>query len=246
VLLAKESTNQRWVGLAYGGPGALGNTLYIADNALGIVWQIRLRDRAVQPFIMGLDTPTAIGILLVGDILYVVCGAGREVLAFQPTQPVDDQELGDKSPSKGPATQHLIPEQSPTPFANASETLPPTATTPPRSTTATSPVTDALPTRSPRDQEKSLPTFHLSQKTDSWLLLAESPRNRFIADLEVTCLKPGTILDTVGINAAPRGSVSLWVGPDGKVYFHIYDPKAKSSVKMANGWHVVASTRRLQ
>ncbi|GIX43624.1 MAG: hypothetical protein KatS3mg130_0032 [Candidatus Sumerlaea sp.] len=245
LLLAKQGPNQRWAALAYGGTGAFGDALYVADNALGVVWQIRLRDKTMTPLIMGLNAPTALGISPTTHELYVVCGAGREVLAFKPTQPLANEELSPEEGRQGPTTQVSPPKQGLPPSSGASA-APPAVTSPPRPTSVTSSKADAPPTRSIQDQGKPVSTFRLSQKTDSWLLLAESPRNRFIADLEVTCLKPGTILDTIGINAAPRGSFSLAVGPDGRVYFQIYDPKAQSSVKIANGWHVVTSTRKLQ
>jgi hypothetical protein len=50
----------------------------------------------------------------------------------------------------------------------------------------------------------------------------------------------------VGINAATPGDLQLSVLADGKLMWMIYYPSKASSVKIANGWHVLTSTKALE
>ena len=53
--------------------------------------------------------------------------------------------------------------------------------------------------------------------------------------------KPGSILDTVGLNAAAPGSFSLNVQADGRIIWNVYSPALRSSVRDAGGWHRLIS-----
>lgn len=70
---------------------------------------------------------------------------------------------------------------------------------------------------------------------DGHRLSIRPPASDFRIEVRVTCDKPGTILDTVGINAAPTGSYTLFVGPDRKVTFQVWQP----------GWTFMTSTKAL-
>jgi hypothetical protein len=98
--------------------------------------------------------------------------------------------------------------------------------------TATTPTTTA-PT--------VLATFAL--KGPSWVgtLAKQYDRNRFGAKLGVTWTKPGAVLDTVGINAAPVGSFAVMVDGTGKMHLQVYAPNHSSPHKQSNGWHVLPS-----
>ena len=58
-------------------------------------------------------------------------------------------------------------------------------------------------------------------------------------ELRVTWRKPGTLLDTIGIDAAPVGSLALSVGADGAYTLAIYDPARRGGANAGNGWHVM-------
>jgi hypothetical protein len=59
--------------------------------------------------------------------------------------------------------------------------------------------------------------------------------------LQVNVSKPGSILDTVGINAAAQGSFSLACQADGRFAWVIFAPAVKSPVRDATGWHRLLS-----
>lgn len=61
----------------------------------------------------------------------------------------------------------------------------------------------------------------------------------------VNYLKGGTVLDTVGVNAARPGDFCLQVGDDGTVTFQIFDPATRTVVGNASGWHVLTCQKAL-
>ena len=83
--------------------------------------------------------------------------------------------------------------------------------------------------------------FIMTGPSFSSLLAKDYPRSNLRISLTVNYTKPGTILDTVGINAAPLGSFILLIDGSGKPIFQIYDPGRQSPVRVPNGWHVIAA-----
>jgi len=67
--------------------------------------------------------------------------------------------------------------------------------------------------------------------------------NNFDLSIAVKCSKPGVILDTVGINAAPTGAWSLNIDAERKVSFNIFEPKVNSSLRDSSGWHHMKCNR---
>lgn len=59
--------------------------------------------------------------------------------------------------------------------------------------------------------------------------------------LQVRIDSPGTILDTIGLNAAPIGSFALIALSDGRIEWRVYDPQRQTRGRDPNGWHVVRS-----
>ena len=77
-------------------------------------------------------------------------------------------------------------------------------------------------------------TAELKRSSDGFRVTNAYERDNFEVDLQVNYDQPGTVLDTVGIDAAPVGSFTLAIGPDGKVSFSIYDPRRQ-------GWNVLTN-----
>jgi len=88
--------------------------------------------------------------------------------------------------------------------------------------------------------------YTLTNSSFSRLLSNDYPRTNLRISLIVHYVKPGTILDTVGINAAPVGSFAVKIGGDGRPYLMIYDPGKPSAVKANNGWHVITASSALK
>ncbi|MCC7435834.1 MAG: hypothetical protein IT363_14205 [Methanoregulaceae archaeon] len=76
---------------------------------------------------------------------------------------------------------------------------------------------------------------NLRSPDDGHRLAVKPPAGDFRIEVVVNCQKPGVVLDSVGINAAPTGSYSLTVNPDRKVSFQVWQP----------GWTVLTSTQAL-
>lgn len=76
---------------------------------------------------------------------------------------------------------------------------------------------------------------NLRTPDDGHRLAVKPPAGDFRIEVVVNCQKPGVVLDTVGINAAPDGSYSLSVGADRKVSFQVWQP----------GWTIVTSAKAL-
>jgi hypothetical protein len=62
-----------------------------------------------------------------------------------------------------------------------------------------------------------------------------------IITLSVMVTRPGTILDTVGLNAASPGSFSLVAQPDGRLAWCVYAPDVNSPSRDVSGWHRLTS-----
>lgn len=72
-------------------------------------------------------------------------------------------------------------------------------------------------------------------------LLPQGPGGDFELTLLVGYTKPGVVLDTVGINAAPVGSWTVRVEAEGQLTLQVYDPALQSSWRNQSGWHVLQS-----
>ncbi len=67
-------------------------------------------------------------------------------------------------------------------------------------------------------------TVRLATPSDGYRLKVKPPASNFRIDLKVTCERPGVLLDTVGINAAPTGSYTMEVSADRTVSFRVWQP----------------------
>lgn len=82
--------------------------------------------------------------------------------------------------------------------------------------------------------------IRLADATASQPLGQDYPTGDFRFVFQVNARQGGTVVDTVGLNAAPVGSFNLRVAGDGVVSFAIYDPQSQSSGRDANGWHTLS------
>lgn len=83
--------------------------------------------------------------------------------------------------------------------------------------------------------------FELAGPSARHMLTDRYPRSALRIELSVTYTQPGTVIDTVGINAAREGSFALMILPTGQVQAQVYDPSRGSAAKTSNGWHVLKS-----
>jgi hypothetical protein len=83
--------------------------------------------------------------------------------------------------------------------------------------------------------------FTLDGPSFSALLLQDPLKTDFDLMLLLSCSKPGVVLDTVGLNAAPVGAWVVHIAADGHVTFQVFDPALKSPWRTASGWHVMTS-----
>jgi hypothetical protein len=86
--------------------------------------------------------------------------------------------------------------------------------------------------------------FRLTRPSSGFLLTREYPRRALRIELVVDYDRPGTVLDTVGIDAAPVGSFALLITDDEHFQFQVYDPGQRSDIREASGWHVLRSRSR--
>ena len=88
--------------------------------------------------------------------------------------------------------------------------------------------------------------YHLSGGDSSVPLNARyQPADGFLR-LELRFSKPGSVLDTVGINPAKAGDFAIWILPDNVLVWQIYHPGIASNVRAPNGWHILRSQGNLQ
>ncbi|MEI7633495.1 MAG: hypothetical protein WCK47_04360 [bacterium] len=92
---------------------------------------------------------------------------------------------------------------------------------------------------------RSSKIFRLGKKSDGVLLSSSYPKSDLLIELNLNYSQPGAVLDTIGINAAPVGSFSLVILPDGHVQFQVYDPNTKSVGAVGNGWHFLRSKTKI-
>jgi hypothetical protein len=91
-------------------------------------------------------------------------------------------------------------------------------------------------------------TFQIASKDEGRLLKKEIPQGDFQIELRVKLKEPGTLLDTVGIDAAPRGAWFLDVGGTWQAQFSLWDGQKWSAVtaptKLAPGEEEWITVRR--
>ncbi len=87
--------------------------------------------------------------------------------------------------------------------------------------------------------------FAFTSPSYSRLLLNRYPTTNLQFFLTLNYQKPGTILDTVGINGAPPGSFALVIDSDGSLLFRVYDKSQNSEGRQPDGWHLLRSTNTL-
>ena len=71
-------------------------------------------------------------------------------------------------------------------------------------------------------------SFDLDGPAFGRLLLEEPPKTDFELTLLIAPTRPGVILDTVGINAAPVGAWVMLVDGEGHITFQVYAPELQS------------------
>lgn len=81
--------------------------------------------------------------------------------------------------------------------------------------------------------------FILESRSSGRLLSAAYPTGNVRIELTVNYRTPGTVFDTVGINAAPAGSFSCAIDAEGRLSFQVYEPGKTSDARVPNGWHIV-------
>lgn len=172
-------------------------------------------------------------------------------------------ESGDPNATTGTLTAQApaatpVPTKSATPVPTKSATPTPAPVPTAQSTKVAEPFPDttisgkdaasgssspAAPAATPRSKGV---TYQLGNKSASAPLGSSYPRSDLLISLTFNYSKPGTILDTVGINKADTGSFSLMVDGNGIVQFQVFDPQAKSAGAVGNGWHVLRSRSKLR
>jgi hypothetical protein len=73
-------------------------------------------------------------------------------------------------------------------------------------------------------------------QASSYLLLHACPDQDLSAFMSLSYRQPGTVLDTVGINAAPQGAWNMSIDAAGQLSFAIYSPRRTTAFEMGNGW----------
>ncbi len=86
----------------------------------------------------------------------------------------------------------------------------------------------------------------LSAPGSSQLVAEHYPADNVRLDLIVELSRPGTLLDTVGINGAATGDWQISVGDDLLPRLYVYAPQHGSAVATGNGWHVFTAVTPLK
>lgn len=83
--------------------------------------------------------------------------------------------------------------------------------------------------------------FELAGPSARHMLTDRYPRSSLRIELSVSYTQPGTVIDTVGLNAAREGSFALLILPTGQVQAQVYDPNRRSVARNSDGWHALKS-----
>ncbi len=89
-------------------------------------------------------------------------------------------------------------------------------------------------------------THHLTSPSFSTVVAESYPSSNLRIAVWLRFSQPGTILDTVGINAAPAGSFTFHHEPDGRLVFRVFDPARPSAGRHPSGWHILRSKTALR
>jgi hypothetical protein len=217
---------------------AAGNAVILAVASENVLWRVDLASGRATSLVTGIAAPTAVR--WSGNTLWALCGE-RNILRITPapadissaTQPSRENVGTVSTPVTEAAelptgeNQSVAGQQAPLPTQSGDEQTP-------------APTPSASSAQAPEGAKPS-ERLILRAPSESVALGTDYPTADFELEFGLVCLTPGTVLDTVGINAAPRGSWSLAVEPAGTITFSVYDPRAASRVKIANGWHVLRS-----
>jgi hypothetical protein len=85
----------------------------------------------------------------------------------------------------------------------------------------------------------------LDSPSASFKLARGCPAQDISGYFNVNYTKPGTVLDTIGINAAPAGAWNISIDAKGRLGFSIYSPDRRNSFDIGNGWHSYALPQAL-
>lgn len=86
--------------------------------------------------------------------------------------------------------------------------------------------------------------YHLDSAEASFAWDDDYPNSGGTLSLSYRCLKPGTILDTVGINAAKGGDFTLRQLDDGTLSWQIFNPRVAGASRDKSGWHRLVSQEK--
>ncbi|MCX7625676.1 MAG: hypothetical protein N2Z21_05635 [Candidatus Sumerlaeaceae bacterium] len=208
------------------------------------IWRFDLDRSDVRETVVA-ELPAPRALRWSGNTLWAVCGS-RNIAKF--TCPVPHQSQVEKSSSASSVPSALTPKPPLTTGDSRQEVVGDQAS---KNRPATENSITELPA-SERDKAVGNTSatgsprgFVMRSPKDSVLLNVKYPQRDFELSLIVNWEQAGTILDTVGIDAAPRGAWVVLVDQTGHLMFQIYDPQSPSSVRAANGWHILRSKRSL-
>lgn len=222
----------------------------VTDYTSGTVARLG-RDGALTKILSGLTKPSYVRVNPASGDLMVLCddqfllkvhseNDAKPETASPPVatpEPVATQTPRPTITPRPIATKTFAPAQTPKP----SPTPPAEATPEPSMTPTPKPV--ATPTRAANNFRPI--EWHGTAKTDWEVLTSRYPRRNLRMDLKINLKQPGTLLDTVGINAAAAGAFGLRVAEGGAIVFQVFAPKATSPVRDPNGWHVLTSKTKV-
>lgn len=213
------------------------NDVLVAVPSDHAIWRFDL-DRSHAHEIVVAELPPPRALRWSGNTLWAVCGS-RNIARF--TCPWSEQSQAEKSAS--------VSSAGPSATASASVTGDPrqgtvrdnvreTVSAPSRE----SGVAFAYPVGKRSAEAPATPKgFILRSPKDAIMLDLKYPTRDFELSVVLKWERAGSILDTVGIDAAPRGAWSLAVDDNGHILFQLYDPQSHSPVRAPNGWHVLRS-----
>lgn len=180
------------------------------------------------PVTFGYDGGVASGVLAQATILDGRNLPPNTLVSFS------DGKLASSAPWSGPASGS----------ARSTESKPPVPVTAPGAANWPGGFQDT-PASPGTGSPGSYKTYTMTGPSFSSLLSRDYPRQNLFISLGVTYRKSGTVLDTVGINAAPAGAFEFHIDESGRPVFQIYDPGVQSPVRMASGWHILTAASAL-